>query len=104
VPILELQRRLVEAGRIRAGDKGPKGEPRKIINWRLTSKDLQRLERAAELWGGKAIPWDERDGEYELYTETNQLPITLIPGQLPTTWYELWSKGGGHLRLGLPVR
>lgn len=97
-PIIELQRRLVEAGRIRAGDKGPKGEPRKITNWRLTSKDRQRLDLAAAKWGGEVRAWDGHEGEFELYTKTNQLPITLVPGQPPTTWYELWSAGGCQRR------
>jgi hypothetical protein len=97
-PIIELQRRMVEAGRIRAGEKGDKGEPRKLSNWRLTSKDKVRLDEAAKLWGGEVRDWKERQGEFELYTETAALPIMLLPGQLPTTWYELWSKGGCQRR------
>lgn len=93
--IIELQRRMVEAGRIRAGDKGPKGEPRKIDKWRLTSKDRQRLDLAATLWGGEVREWD---GQWELYTETDALPIMLLPGHEPTTWYELWSRGGCQRR------
>ena len=97
-PIIELQRRMVEAGRIRAGEKGPKGEPRKLANWRLTSKDEVRLKAAAKLWGGEVRPWEGHDGEFELYTETSSLPIMLLPGTSPTTWYELWSKGGCQRR------
>jgi hypothetical protein len=97
-PIIDIQRRLVEAGRIRAGEKGEKGEPRKLDKWRLTSKDRRRLELAAELWGGEVREWEGHKDEYELYTSTNELPIALIPGQLPTTWYELWSKGGCQRR------
>ena len=95
MPIIELQRRAVEAGRIRAGDRGPKGEPRKIANWRLTSKDRERLEAAAALWGGTVQEWDD---QFELYTETDVLPIMLLPGQAPSTWYELWTKGGCQRR------
>jgi len=96
-PIIELQRRMVEAGRIRSGDKGDKGEPRKLDKWRLTSKDEQRLQQAAELWGGTVRAWPAGEG-YELYTDTAELPIMLLPGQQPTTWYELWSKGGCQRR------
>jgi len=98
MPILHLQKRVVEVGRIRAGDQVPAGEgrrrPRKLVNWRLTSKDKARLDAAAELWGGEVQPWEEREGEWQLYTGTNVLPIALIPGQLPTSWYELWKAGG----------
>ncbi len=97
-PIIELQRRMVEVGRIRAGEKGEKGEPRKLDRWRLTSKDKVRLDDAAGRWGGGVRAWAERKGEFELYTETAALPIMLLPGQLPTTWYELWSKGGCQRR------
>jgi Recombination directionality factor-like len=97
-PIIELQRRMVEAGRIRAGEKGDKGQPQKLKHWRLTSKDRVRLDEAAKLWGGEVREWAERQGEFELYTETAALPIMLLPGQLPTTWFELWSKGGCQRR------
>lgn len=93
--IIELQRRMVEAGRIRAGEKGDKGEPRKLDKWRLTSKDTQRLNAAAELWGGEVREWE---GQWQLYTQTDALPIMLLPGQEPTTWYELWSRGGCQRR------
>jgi len=101
MPILHLQKRVVEVGRIRAGDqveyqdKGQtKRRARKLANWRLTSKDKARLDAAAELWGGEVREWEGREGEWELYTGTNVLPIALIPGQLPTSWYEMWSAGG----------
>jgi hypothetical protein len=97
-PIIDLQRRMVEVGRIRAGERDERGNPRKLDRWRLTSRDPVRLERAAELWGGEVRDWEGHPGEWELYTETDALPIMLIPGQAPTTWYELWSKGGCQRR------
>jgi len=98
MPILEVQRRAVEVGRIRAGEKGGRGEPRKLDKWRLTSKDERRLQAAAEVYGGKVREWKDRPGEWELYTTTAELTIMLLPGQLPTTWYELWSRGGCQRR------
>jgi hypothetical protein len=97
VPIIELQRRMVEAGRIRAGER-VSGAPRKLDKWRLTSKDRQRLALAAQKWGGQVREWADHPGEFELYTETDALPIMLLPGQMPTTWYELWSRGGCQRR------
>ena len=96
-PIIDLQRRMVEAGRIRAGDTS-NGHPRKLEHWRLTSKDRTRLEAAAELWGGKVREWDGRAGEFELYTETAELPIMLLPDTEPSLWYELWTRGGCQRR------
>lgn len=106
MPIIELQRRMVERGRIRAGDRqaytDSKGETKyranKLDKWRLTSKDVQTLEQAARLWGGKVREWEGHEGEFELYTDVDALPIMLLPGHVPTTWYELWSKGGCQRR------
>ena len=94
-PLIDLQRRMVEVGRIRAGDKTPAGHPRKLANWRLTSPDKTRLEHAGALWGGKLTEWE---GQWQLHTETAELPIMLLPGHPPTSWYELWSKGGCQRR------
>jgi recombination directionality factor gp3-like protein len=96
--LIDLQRRLVEVGRIRMGEKGPKGEPRRLEKWRLTSSDLERLQAAADLYGGKPVAWDAQPGQYELYTDTDQLPIMLLPGQTLSQWYELWSGGGAQRR------
>jgi hypothetical protein len=69
-----------------------------LEKWRLTSSDLERLAAAAELYGGKPVPWDAQPGQYELYTDTDQLPIMLLPGQTLSQWYELWSGGGAQRR------
>lgn len=95
MPIIELQRRMVEAGRIRAGDKGDKGQPQKLVNWRLTSKDKARLDHAAVMWGGEVREWD---GQWELYTERESLPIMVTPETQASLWYELWSAGGCQRR------
>jgi hypothetical protein len=97
-PIIDLQRRQVEVGRIRAGDRANDGHPRKLKEWRLTSKQRMLLEAAAAQWGGEVRPWEGRDGEFELYTERSDLPIMLLPGATPSTYYELWSKGGCQRR------
>jgi hypothetical protein len=89
---------MVEAGRIRAGDTGPTGRPRKLDKWRLTSKDRVRLQAAAVLWGGEVKEWEGRDGEYELYTDTAELPIMLLPETEPSLYYEMWTRGGCQRR------
>jgi hypothetical protein len=99
-PIIDLQRRLVEVGRIRMGKKGDKGQPQKLDTWRLTSNDQARLAAAADLFGGAVTPWDgsPKGDEHELITATAELPILLLPGQALSQWHELWSGGGCQRR------
>lgn len=107
-PILNLQRRLMELGRLRMGAKGDKGEPRKLANWRLTSASPVLLESAAQVYGGSVQAWDGApdEGTFELYTDTPVLDILIPPvfsqaDGTPTApysqWLESWS-GGGVLR------
>jgi Recombination directionality factor-like len=104
-----IQRRFMELGRIRLGEKGPKGEPRKLTTFRLTSAQERLLLTAAELYGGKVEPWTDapNEGYFELYTETAELDIVLPPafsaidGTLAppySQYYELWSGGGCQRR------
>ena len=100
-PILDLQRRFAEVGRIRAGAKGAKGQPQKLDAWRLTSANRQALEAAADLYGGDVREWANAPtpGQYELFTETRTLDIMVPPSQEPySAWYEQWSGGGCEKR------
>lgn len=100
-PILDLQRRFAEVGRIRAGAKGAKGQPQKLDAWRLTSANRPALEAAAELYGGEVRPWQgaPTPGQFELFTETRTLDIMVPPSQEPySAWYEQWSGGGCEKR------
>lgn len=91
--IIHLQRRLVQVGRIRMGQKNDRGLPTRLDTWRLTSRDSKRLDAAAQVFGGTVQPWEGRQGEYELVTEASDLPIMLLPGQTLTQWMEAWSGG-----------
>ena len=97
-PILDIQKRLVEVGRIRMGQKSAKGAPQKLETFRITSRDQARVTEVAAVYGGTVRPWAERDGEYEVITATAELPILLLPGQALSAWYELWSAGGCQRR------
>lgn len=98
-PIIDLQRRLVEVGRIRMGKKGDKGQPQKLDTWRLTSRDDVRLSEVNRLFNGQGVhPWEGRDGEFECITGVDELPILLLPGQALSQWHELWSGGGCQRR------
>jgi hypothetical protein len=100
-PILDLQRRFAEVGRIRAGAKGAKGQPQKLDAWRLTSANRQALDAAAGLYGGDVRPWQgaSTPGQFELFTETRTLDVMVPPSQEPySAWYEQWSGGGCERR------
>ncbi len=92
--IIGLQRRLVEVGRIRMGEKNEKGHPTRLDSWKLTSRDQLRLTAAAKAFGGEVREWKDHPGQYELHTEVDSLPILLMPGQALSQHYELWSGGG----------
>jgi recombination directionality factor gp3-like protein len=100
MPLLDLQVRFRELGRIRAGEKGEKGEPRKLEHFRLTSASRPLLEQAAAEFGGTVTEWKDGPdaGLYELKTETDRIDVMIPPvadaGALLSQHYELWSGGG----------
>lgn len=98
MPIIDMQKRLVEVGRIRMGRRSDKGAPQKLETFRVTSRDQARLAEIAAVYGGTVVEWKERPGEYEVLTQTAELPILLLPGQALSQWYELWSAGGCQRR------
>lgn len=88
MPIVDLDTRLRELGRLRMGiDAGDRPEALEV--WRLTSPHEDLLIAAAELYGpGILEPW--QDG-YELITSVSELPV-LVPAQdlAAGQWFELW--------------
>lgn len=99
MPIINLQRKLTEVGRIRLGAKSEKGAPTKLDKFRLTSKSREALEAAAEAYGGVVKSWNGPDGDaFELITETSVLDVTIPPGSAISQWYEMWSGAGCQRR------
>lgn len=104
MPILDLQQRIRELGRIRIGQKvatsGGKTRPAKLNKFRLTSPSRELLEKVAAQYGGTVAPWapDEKAaGQFEVITEATRMPI-LVPHQPVSQYYELWSGGGCQRR------
>lgn len=96
-PILDVQRRFRELGRIRMGERGAKGQPVRLDTWRLTSGNRGLLDEAAALWGGEVRVWEgaPTEGQWELTTATAELPIIIPPGRDPVSqWMEQWTRGG----------
>jgi len=89
VPLIEIQRRLAEAGRIRMGEKTEKGAPKRLTTWRITSPTEELIEQAAKLYGGKAKPWASPTGpQFEVVTETSELPVLVMPSYSFRQGYE----------------
>lgn len=99
MPIINLQRKLTEVGRIRLGAKGAKGAPTKLDKFRLTSKSREALDAAAAVYGGTVTAWSSPDGDaFELLTDTNTLDVVIPPGNALSQWYEMWSGAGCQRR------
>ncbi|MFE3031520.1 hypothetical protein ACFXKY_07715 [Streptomyces canus] len=103
MPILTLQQRLRELGRIRIGQKvaTAKGgtRPGKLDRFRLTSPSKELLDRVAAKYGGTVQPWtpDGGAGQYEVITDARRMPIH-VPPQPVSQYFELWSGGGCQRR------
>lgn len=103
MPILTLQQRLRELGRIRIGQKvatsSGKTRPAKLDRFRLTSPSKELLDRVAAKYGGTVNSWtpDGGAGQYEVITDSKRMPIH-VPPQPVSQYYELWSGGGCQRR------
>ena len=100
MPILDLQKRARELGRIRIGQVVPtsngKTRPEKLDRFRLTSASRPLLEKVAELYGGDVAEWTPQGGgatAWEVVTNSTRLPI-MVPPQPVSQWYEFWTAGG----------
>lgn len=98
-PILDIQTRWRELGRIRLGSKGSKGQPQKLTEFRITTASRTLADAVAAAYGGTVKKWQgaPADGQWEVFTTSNELDVAIPPGQTISQWYEMWS-GGGCLR------
>jgi len=100
--IVDLQQKLRQLGRIRAGEtvetaKGAR-RPAKLDHFRVTSHSKRIVEQVAALYGGTVQPWTPNnggaeDGQWAVTVTADRIPI-LLPPQSITQWYELWTGGG----------
>lgn len=104
MPILDIQKRARELGRIRIGQvvattkrDGTTGtRPEKLDRFRLTSASKPLLEKVAHLYGGTVEAWTPQGGgpqAWEVVTTSTRLPI-MVPPQPVSQWYEYWTGGG----------
>lgn len=98
MPILTIQRRHAEHGRIRIGQKvatrNGKTRPDKLDRFRFTSGNRDHIEALATLYGGKASEWKNGSKtEYEVITDARSIPVIAVKGGI-SQWMETWSGGG----------
>lgn len=105
-PILSLQRQFMTLGRVRLGEKGPRGEPKRLDSFRFTTASQDLINAVAARYGGTPEPWTDApdgDGYWQVTTETRELNIMLPPvysaedGSPTTTlsqWLESWTAAG----------
>lgn len=107
-----IQRKLVELGRIRIGDRVPSASgkstrPHKLLEFRLTSPNKSLLSLAAASYGGEVRPWEgegapydehDRPTQHELYTTTNAIDVLIPTMSAVNLSYELWSTSGCQRR------
>lgn len=98
MPILTIQRRHAEHGRIRIGQKvatrNGKTRPDKLDRFRFTSGNREHVEALATLYGGQAKEWKNGSKtEYEVVTDARAIPVIAVKGGI-SQWMETWSGGG----------
>jgi hypothetical protein len=102
VTVLDLQKRYRELGRLRAGEKGPKGEPRKRSTFRATTPSKELAERLSGEYGGKVKEWEDaptQGTQWEVALESEEIDVLVPPQDLEgSQYYELWSGGGAQRR------
>lgn len=101
-PVVDLQRRMRELGRIRLGDKGGRnGAQRRLEKFRLTSPSRGILEAAAKVYGGEVRDWNGAPDppQFELYTDVDMLRVAIPPTDEPfSQWMEYWTAAGCQRR------
>lgn len=100
--LIDIQRRFVEIGRLRTGEKAAaangRSRPKKLDTWRLTSPSKDAIKAAADKYGGSVAAWED---QWEVITDSATLDVMLPPQAGVRSYslsYELWSGGGCQRR------
>jgi hypothetical protein len=96
MPLLDIQRRGQQIGRLRIGQQVPtedgKMRPAKLDTFRFTTQSPHSAEAIAELYGGTVQEWN---GQFEVITNKNAIGVTVPPrDEVISQHYEMWNKGG----------
>jgi len=92
--VLDIQKSFRQLGEIRMGEKGDRGAPKRLKQFRLTSPDKALIEEAAQAYGGVVEAWESPSGpEWQVKTEAKELRVVVAPRELMQA-YEEWGGGG----------
>lgn len=103
MPILDLQQRARQIGRIRIGAQvkasNGKMRPSKLDSFRFTTSSRQVADAVAAAYGGTVAKWAGGTQDYEVYTDATELEVMIPAGEVAVSqWYEMWSGGGCQRR------
>ena len=103
--LLDRQRQLAEAGRLRLGltvaAANGKTRPMRSEVWIFSSHSEELVTAAASLWGGTPEKWQPLGNgaeQWRVITKTTTIDAILPPGDPLTQAYEMWGKGGAVRR------
>lgn len=100
MPLLDIQRRAQQLGRIRIGQQVPtangKMRPAKLGTFRLTTASRTTADAVAAHFGGTVQQFTtaRTAGQWEVITELAELPVMVPPVGALTQDYELWTAAG----------
>ena len=98
-PIIDLQRREMEAGRIRFGNKVG-NRPNRLDHPLLTSPDHDLIKAVADAYGATVERWSADDSQWQVELDKDHSSLRVLIPVAPeplTQWWERWS-GGGCMR------
>ena len=103
MPLLDVQRRGQQIGRLRIGQKVKfmkdgveKERPARLDTFRFTTGSEVHAQAIAQLYGGTVQPWGS---EFEVITDKSAIAVTVPPrDEVVTQWYEMWTGGGAARR------
>jgi hypothetical protein len=95
-PILDLQRREMEAGRVRFGNKVG-NRPNRLDHPLLTSPDKELVETVAAAYGSDVSPWPGGEGQWQAEIEADLRVLVPVSPEVCSQFWERWS-GGGCMR------
>lgn len=102
MPLLDIQRRGQQIGRLRIGQQVPRKDnpnkmrPARLDTFRFTTQSKVAADAIAELYGGTVKGWNN---EFEVITGQSAIAVTVPPrDQVVSQWYEMWNAGGAIRR------